>query len=106
VREYLALGVSIAYYVREASIARLSYNDNAGQRGEQIYAAALEDAASGRALAAREQAFVRGDSCEAVLAQGKLARERARVVRLASLEQRARHARRLADPEPASGAAP
>src|SRR3954451_12278422 len=78
-------GVSAAQYVREATLARLSYGagqrDAAGAAPERSAATAVDDAAA-QALEARS-------SASAVWAQAQLARERARLVRGRSRELQA-----------------
>jgi hypothetical protein len=78
------LGVSIAQYLREAAIARVAYTE--ATRRRSAYGAALEEAQEARAHGLRAT-----DSSLAVLAQSKLARERARQLRLASESARSRH---------------
>jgi hypothetical protein len=85
------LGVSAAQYVREAAVARLAYGQ--GRRGDPGLEQALRDAGSanpgsewgapetpGHELAVEQSRDIVSSS-EALWAQGKLARERARELR-------------------------
>jgi hypothetical protein len=77
-------GVSAAQYVRDATLARMAYT--AGQRGEPMYGEAAEPdeplavAPDPIGDAARES-LETGEGSDAVWAQARQARRRARVVR-------------------------
>ena len=100
-REAGQLGVSAAQYIRESVLVRVMYT--AGRRGDPQMGAAIqiasrqEPTALGRGQAAErrtedavEDALSALESSEALWAQGRLARERARLLREA-----AHHARGL-----------
>ena len=89
--ECSSLGVSIAQYLREAAVARLAFT--AARRGDPIYAAALDESIRGRALSARAQARAGAETTEAVYAQSRLARERARELRAQSEQRRHQNVR-------------
>jgi hypothetical protein len=99
--ECTRLGVSVAQYLREAALTRLVYA--AGRRGDDEFQAALDLVAGSAAparladtgaaiealashrkaarTAAQERAVFEGSESAAVVAQGRLARERSRVLR-------------------------
>jgi hypothetical protein len=88
--EARALGVSVAQYLREAAMARLAYT--AGRRGSPLFDRALTESvadgarASGgpRAMAAnaRDTAHEHRRESEALWAQARLARSRAKDLRV------------------------
>jgi hypothetical protein len=73
-------GVSTAQYIRDAALTRLAYT--AGQRGDREYEAALAQVTEARRALAGAHDAVEGS--EALWAQGRLARERARALRARS----------------------
>ena len=89
--EAAALGVSAAQFIREATLMRIMYT--AGRRGGREMDEALKKAAGhepflerqGRAI---EHAHEELESSEALWSQGRMARERARLLREESLERR------------------
>ena len=102
-KECAQLGVSVAQYLREAALTRLVYA--AGRRGDVEFEAALEVVAGTRALPTPEEPVVaqarelrnvqersRAEFAEsaALAAQGRLARERARMLRARSERHRLR----------------
>jgi hypothetical protein len=89
-QECEALGISIAQYLREAAITRLAYS--AGRREEPVYGGALEESLTApQVAAARAAALSSTDSSDAVLAQSRLARERARELRSRAEATRGEH---------------
>jgi hypothetical protein len=97
--ECTRLGVSVAQYLREAALTRLVYA--AGRRGDDEFELALElatgreaqpaalslvdsetvETPAGHARRATERALREGTASSALHAQGRLARQRARVLR-------------------------
>ena len=89
--EAAELGVSAAQYIREAVLARVMYT--AGRRGDTEMHGALQQAIApdlrlNRREQAMEHAHVGLEGSEALWAQGRVARERARLLREQALEKR------------------
>jgi hypothetical protein len=80
------LEVSVAQYVRDAALKRLSYE--AGQRAEQD--ATGEPSGRGEAVAAQERAESEVSQSTALWAQGRLARQRAVELRSQTEQTRAK----------------
>jgi aminopeptidase N len=90
-REAARLGVSAAQYIREAALMRIMYT--AGRRGDREMDDALKKAAGSEPFLERrdraiEHAHEELESSEALWSQGRIARERARILREESLERR------------------